>query len=64
MFCVAFSVIADRDHFAYKYRQEIKEYMTPQSKNKDDTKSTTWGSEFWEFLLIFFTQVLPGYGKA
>lgn len=64
VFCVAFSVIADRDHFAYKYRQEIKEYMTPQSKNKDDTKSTTWGSEFREFLLIFFTQVLPGYGKA
>lgn len=55
MFCVAFPVIADRDHFAYKYRQEIIEYMTPQSKNKDNTKSTTWGSEFREFLLLMFT---------
>lgn len=52
MFCVVFSVIADRVHFAYKHRQEkIKEYMTSQSKNKEDTKSTTWGSEFREFFV-------------
>lgn len=50
MFCVAFSVIADRVYFAYKYRQEEKkkEYMTSQRKNKEDTKSTTWGSEIRE----------------
>lgn len=55
VFCVAFSVIADRIHFAYKYRQENKtkqkkkEYTTCQSKNKEDTKSTTRASEFREF---------------
>lgn len=55
MFCVAFSVIAERVYFAYKYRQEKKkEYMTSQRKNKEDTKSTTWGSEFGEFLLGLF----------
>lgn len=52
MFCVAFSVIADRVYFAYKYRQgKTKEYMTSQRKNKEDTKSTTWGSEIREYFV-------------
>lgn len=49
VFCVAFSVIAGRDHFCIQTQAGNKEYTTPQSKNKEDTKSTTWGSEFREF---------------
>lgn len=52
MFRVAFSVVADRVYFAYEYRQEgKKEYMTSQRKNKEDTKSTTWGSDIREFFV-------------
>lgn len=43
----SFSLIADRGRVAHNYRQE-KKYITFQSKNKEDTKSTTCSSEFRE----------------